>query len=376
MRKSFSLVEFATKSAHSSVDIVIPAGLDRSVPESFWKFYTLNQESIEYIVGVQCFAVYRKYKLVPASINFDDLKQSVLERLYDACILAIWNPSLSSIATFITGRAYRYAQKVMTAAARGPYELDHVLESNEKGCKVVRSRRRLVQKLYGEINGMPTDFDDEDDDQECISDTKSTAEAIEQKNLLEVLRDNLDNREKKILDLVLRDHTVDELKKKAHPDPVVSREFLKSSLRVIRRKAVALDACRNVALSAPEKRVSFRFDRKNVMPVAGKNGKKKRMNRSLTDAEKMGLYNLYVSLDGVVDWDTLTEYRINHMSPSIGPDQPSGYFSYLHKMVRLGRPAVINGQVLELQIRDRDAYNANRSARDQTTLPETLPIAV
>lgn len=317
--------------------------------KDFWKFYRENQKSVDHIIEAQCFKVFNGFQSVPNSIDFEDVKQSVLMKCYEDDLLRIWDSKLSSLATFLTGRAYFYAQKVLNAAiSKEPY--DHKGENGQ--------RRRLTQKLYSEINGTP------DEEMEQIFSDDSHLDFVDQKNLLEVLRYNLDSRERKVLDLVLRDRTSDEIEAAVQQEtPEVTQEYVKSILCVIQRKARALDMGLNVSLRAsltPVKKVQL--DRTNIMPVAGKNGKKLSKKRPLTSDEKRALRKLFDEIDGVTQWDTLTNFRLNHMSPAVGDDQPSGYFSHLHKLARQGK----------IQIRDHAAYNANRIARGQEPLPASV----
>jgi len=337
------------KSAGSRVHLETPER--RSNPEDFWKFYKENQESVDHIIGVQCLKVFNGFQSIPKSISFEDVKQSVLVKCYEDEILRIWDYKRSSLATFLTGRAYFNAQKALnTAISKEPYD-----RKGEKGM-----RRRLSQKLYSAMN----EIQDDDLEEDIVDDSNLDLEVVDQNNLLEVLRYNLDSRERKVLDLVLRDRTSDEIETAVQQEtPEVTKEYIKSVLCVIQRKARALDNGLNISLRVSHPIVqTIRLDRTNIMPVAGKNGKKLSKNRPLTIDEKSALRRLFDEIDGVTQWDTLTNFRLNHMSPAVGDDQPSGYFSHLHKLARRGK----------IQIRNRAAYNANRISRGQTPLPDLV----
>jgi len=100
-----------------------------------------------------------------------------------------------------------------------------------------------------------------------------------------------------------------------------------------------------------------------VIYLVGKNGKKRRKRRPLSAQEKAGLYKLFIQLNGVVEPDTLANYRVKHMHHTVGPDQPSGYFAYLHSLARKGL----------IPLRDPGAYLASRISRYQGgPLPEFL----
>lgn len=338
----------------SKVTIADPTPEQRSCKEKFWEFYHQNPD-LDRIVSIQSFKVFRAFKSIPAGTNLDDIRDSVLVRFHEKQILAIWNPKLSSIATFLTNHAYFYAKKTLNALiSKEPYYrgeekvIDRVIGGVEEYHYETR-RKRCMQKLYGDLNNMPVESEDETS---VLGDSTFIMSEIENKDLLSVLRTSLRPGEKKVFDLVMKDRSLKEMQEDLSREGAeVTEQYIKSTLSRIHRKAKALDSGLHIRLKPT-------LDRSNLMPVAGKNGHKKRTSRPLNKEEKKGLYNLYVKLDGIVDWDTLTEYRLKEMSPSVGPYQPSGYFSYLHRLARTGR----------IKIRNRSAYNANRISRGQEPL--------
>ena len=95
----------------------------------------------------------------------------------------------------------------------------------------------------------------------------------------------------------------------------------------------------------------------------GKNGHKKEFKRSMTPDEKKAIRKWWLAKDGCCTWDTVVEFRTQHMPPEVAIFQVVGFITTLHK-------ALAKGEFTGIDIAK---YNEHRKARGQTLIKVKAP---
>ena len=95
----------------------------------------------------------------------------------------------------------------------------------------------------------------------------------------------------------------------------------------------------------------------------GKNGHKSEYKRPMTADEKKAIRKWWLTKGGCCSWDSVVEFRKEHLPPEVAIFQVVGFITTLHK-------ALAKGAIDGINIAK---YNEHRKARGQTLIKVKLP---